>query len=115
MGYTFKFVKEGDRYYPNWVDMRRRFRDCWLVFIAAGPINFLAMVFLDVAFGIHSSSIWFSMFGVYAVAMFAMRIWAVNWPCPRCGKPFYRSLFVTWTLAGNCLHCGLPEYAPDDE
>ena len=35
-------------------------------------------------------------------------------PCPRCGKPFFRSGLVHNSLSSYCLHCDLPKWCLAD-
>jgi ribosomal protein L37E len=33
-----------------------------------------------------------------------------HWACPRCGKSFHSSFFITNILKSKCRHCGLSKY-----
>lgn len=35
------------------------------------------------------------------------------WPCPRCGRSFFSTLWMQNPLATRCVHCGLPKWAGD--
>lgn len=47
--------------------------------------------------------------GVFVVGLLLVRVAFQLWPCPRCGKPFFRG--GTWAgpnmFTRRCLHCGL--------
>src|SRR5581483_4668326 len=36
---------------------------------------------------------------------------ALRFPCPRCGKPFFEKWWYYNSAARRCVHCGLPKYA----
>jgi hypothetical protein len=54
--------------------------------------------------------------GVFAGGLLLVRLAFQMWPCPRCGKPFFRA--GTWSgpnmFTKRCMHCGLggPEEQP---
>jgi hypothetical protein len=59
--------------------------------------------------------------GFYVMLYFAACIYQSVWTCPRCGKSFsdpvrffYRGGGYKEGIAPECVHCGLPKYAPDD-
>src|SRR5438094_10128108 len=35
----------------------------------------------------------------------------MSFPCPRCGKSFFRTKWGHWGFGRRCLHCGLPKWA----
>jgi hypothetical protein len=49
--------------------------------------------------------------GSFVAGLLIMRMGFQMWPCPRCGKPFFRS--GTWAgpnmFTKRCMHCGLSE------
>jgi hypothetical protein len=121
MGYNFNNVKPGDPYYANWCEKRWRSRMVWIAVIAWMPVTLLNVVVVDFVlieiFEVHTP------WGLLAIlppflALILINFYVADWPCPRCGKPFYwRGGFFggSWAFADNCLHCGLPEYAARDE
>lgn len=114
MGYLFNFIKPGDPYYPNWVDLRRRRLAFRLALLGCLPVTIGLAVICGMLFDNHQSS--FFLVAIPTLLVLVVLNWRrANWPCPRCGKPFYNSWFVYWPYADNCSHCGLPEYAPTDD
>jgi hypothetical protein len=114
MGYMFTFIKQGDPYLANWVEMRRRFLISWICFFAWLPVT-MSLTILLTWLGVaeNSSVFWVGIPTLLFVV--AIRIYAISWPCPCCGKAYFRAPFVYWTLADHCLHCGLPKYALKDD
>lgn len=53
--------------------------------------------------------------GVFVGGLLVVRLAFQMWPCPRCGKPFFRS--GTWSgpnmFTKRCMHCGLGD--PEDQ
>jgi hypothetical protein len=53
--------------------------------------------------------------GVFVAGLLLVRVGFQLWPCPRCGKPFFRA--GTWAgpnmFTKRCTHCGLHD-AEDD-
>jgi len=49
--------------------------------------------------------------GVFVAGLLVVRFAFQLWPCPRCGKPFFRA--GTWAgpnmFTKRCMHCGLSE------
>lgn len=47
--------------------------------------------------------------GVFVVGLLVVRVAFQLWPCPQCGKPFFRA--GTWAgpnmFTKRCMHCGL--------
>jgi hypothetical protein len=111
MGYVFRRLTPADPYSPAWDDLRRRVRKERVAWVLAMPFAVLA-------------GLWWTDWR--AVPWWgwlpALLGWAVSqglswhrerWPCPRCGRPFYQRTWGFWLFATHCVHCGLPEYAPD--
>src|SRR4051794_36983117 len=116
----FKGLRPSDPYYPNWLSLRRRViggRLALVVMLAClawsmivrqtgGPAELTAMVSLALAM---------------VANLFVGYRWSWRrWPCPRCGKQFYVSdlhcgipLEPRFPEHTHCVHCNLPEYAPD--
>ncbi len=53
--------------------------------------------------------------GIFVTGLLLVRLGFQLWPCPRCGKPFFRS--STWAgpnmFTKRCMHCGLG--APEEQ
>src|SRR5579859_3043756 len=68
------------------------------------------------AIGVTLDNLAGSKIPVFVVAvgwMFALAFAGValkTFPCPRCGKHFFRSLDYHNTFARKCVHCGLPKW-----
>jgi hypothetical protein len=112
MSFTFRFLKPGDPYYPNWVAMRRRTSFAWLAF-AAWPLLAVLLGGALLVVGLPGGPLLWGA-GLALVFIFVVRQRQVNWPCPRCGLPFYRAWWGYRACANHCRHCGLPEYAPHE-
>src|SRR3989442_765481 len=114
MGYRFNFVKPDDPYYPNWVEKRRRARIFWLCSLAWLPVTFLSVLFIWWGF---DTEVQWGLLGAIptTIVYVGVRFYTLEWPCPRCGRPFYYVPWFFFPFADNCLHCGLPEYAPRDD
>lgn len=59
--------------------------------------------------------------GFYFMLYLAACLYQSLWTCPRCGQSFsnpvrffYRGGGYAGGIAPECVHCGLPKYAPDD-
>jgi hypothetical protein len=115
MGYLFTFISTSDPYYGHWLNMRRRFALTWICFFGQVPVILTTWMVLDYLSPNRGHSVFWENLPA-ALVFVAARIYAISWPCPRFGKPFFSSYFflVTLTLTDNCLHCGLPKYAPKD-
>src|SRR5262245_7527006 len=117
MGFTYRYLRPSDPYYPKWRAMRRRSRILFwgtvgLGFLAVFVSGLLSNLFRDVpreVFFVTAS-------GASVIVAVALSFWSLSWPCPRCGKPFYGSVSLR-RFRDNCPHCGLREYArsPEDD
>jgi hypothetical protein len=113
MGYRFNVIHPDDPYYENWLDRRRRSKFFWIAFFAWAPVTLALAGACDWLFQLGPRSI---LVGVLTgLVLLFINLWRISWPCPRCGKPFYKTTFSYWPVADNCLHCGLPEYSPHDD
>lgn len=101
-----------ESYAPHWIDLRRRTRTVWLVLFAWGPLTVLFWVGLQ-WLGASEPALWLATLPT-TLAVAITRVHQVRWPCPRCGRPFYRASWLYWPFADKCLHCGLPEHALND-
>jgi hypothetical protein len=102
-----------DRYFGAWVELRRRRRRDWGIVLLGLP---LIVAMLPLWSVLRLPAPLFLVFGgVWFVAIAAVHWWRVRWPCPRCGRAFYKLWWLYWPLASRYLHCDLPEYAPDAE
>jgi hypothetical protein len=114
MGYRFNLLKPTDPYYAQWADRRRRAVFFWIAFVAWLPATALNIFFVHLVLG--PSGAWIFLGALPPVAvMTGFHLFFFDWRCPRCGNTFYQTVFLYWPFADNCLHCGLPEYAPRDE
>lgn len=108
----FRFLKPGDPYYPNWIEMRRRTRQSWLAFAVWPFLSFL-LGFALLPLGLPGIPLLWG--GALAACPFFVVQWRrVYWPCPRCGRPFYYDWGYWGIFVDKCLHCGLSEYAPNE-
>jgi hypothetical protein len=110
----FSDLKPEDPYYAAWVKWRRRralaLQAFFIWFPAGGALSLLLKAAIDTLCSCNLSPFVFllSLAGI----VIGVSIYVTDWPCPRCGKPFYREFLRYSSFADNCLHCGLPEYAP---
>lgn len=116
MGFLFSGLTPTDPYWPVWVEMRRRRKVgrraffigmCFFIFagIVASLISGVVQVIVMITAALGTMIICNA--GIH---------YGKSSPCPRCGQPFNLAgnwPFVwSWMFPDNCLHCGLPEYAP---
>ena len=110
MSFTFRFLTSADPYYPRWSDLRRRVRWNWVAWAAWMPFVVVTTLLVESVFG-PRWEMWPALAGAAVLAV--LHLYRANWACPRCGQPFYRTWYMYWPVANQCLHCGLPENAPD--
>lgn len=109
----FQALKPSDPYYANWLELRRRRKRAWIAFFTWPLVALIMSGILGVIFGPSHGT--FLGGGLLAgLVVFGFRASPMEWPCPRCGRPFCRDGFISWPFTDRCLHCGLWEYAPDD-
>jgi len=114
MPFLFRGLKTGDAYYPHWVEMRRWKRSVWLIIVLAIalwlPSTVVVWAVLKAVFG---SGVPFWWVGLAGFILYLWKCYQIgSWPCPRCGKAFHRTWWMSNFFAESCVHCGLPEYAP---
>ena len=102
---------ESETYAGAWADLRLRYRNCLIVWLACIPCAVLIRLPLSHVIG-QSLSI---------VAVFFVSFILLSWSyggledfeCPRCGKPyFWADRWHGSPLRAKCAHCKLPKYAP---
>jgi hypothetical protein len=98
-------------YRTHWQRYKWFKRLSWIILLGWAPILVL---------WVHFDLGW-SFPGVYLLLNYAFGIASAVWPCPRCrqcfSKPerfFYRGGGYPGGIAPQCVHCGLPKFAPDD-
>ena len=112
MGYTFKFLNPTDPFYPGWVELRRRrtLRNRCLV----GAIAAILLLAFVAEYAGFPPFVFMAAALAILIAFARVHWWVMRWPCPRCGRAFYLSLWGYRPFADCCLHCDLPEYAADE-
>jgi hypothetical protein len=98
-----------------WEDYRERRRLFWfslLVCFPCFPVIGIPLWLLfqsDVPISILAGA-WLTLFVVAGTRL-------GSFPCPRCGRPFFKTWWYNNGLATRCLHCGLPKWSepPFDE
>src|SRR5260370_3248799 len=110
MGLKFRILKPTDPYYSLWVKNRIRTRIGCFLWIGFMPAIFLSGFLFWFLFG------WAWPIGAIPGIVIHMAIYCyvIFWPCPRCGRPFNLTLWRGY-WSDNCLHCGLPKYAPNGD
>jgi hypothetical protein len=112
MGYTFQFLKPEHPYWENWCERRRLRRRC-LISSFLFPIAAFAVA-IPFMFVFRSEIPCFILFAA-AMAIVMRNSWqCLQWPCPRCGRPFSRTIYGTFWFHDQCHHCELDAYAPCD-
>ncbi len=89
-----------------WVQFRKvraRFRGTLLAF----PFVVVIIGLCNAGFGFAWAA---PVFGLPLLVLFMLNGFRyMHWPCPRCRKPFFRSLFFTYNnFAKSCGNCELP-------
>ena len=113
MARTYCALKASDPYYTTWLDLRRRTFFKWLAVFPGLPLVTAPGWLLGSVLG--PIAVW-STLALIPAAVFILGLYAAAWPCPRCKHAFYlERLDGYWPFADHCLHCGLPEYAPNGE
>ena len=96
-------------YAARWRQFRRRRNVAWLVF--AGYLPGVPALGLPLAGRFGSELPLYAIAALWLIAMLAAGVYAINWKCPRCGKPFLRDGWIHNAFARSCLHCGLPKWS----
>lgn len=100
-----------DEFISNqWVDYRRRTR--WFLGVAAF-FPFVAISMSSMSRTPHFAQVVLIAFCVlWVTAMAIVALWLQFFPCPNCGKPFFRKirLNLPFFLIHKCVHCGLPKW-----
>jgi len=100
-------------YRAKWADYRKRQILYWVILLSLIPgINMVGYALLQV-FG---STIVYEIVGVVWVAAIILSgTYKTNWKCPRCGKTFFDSWWVTsMRPSTKCFFCQLPKWAMSD-
>ena len=80
----------------------------WLMFLAA-PLWVLALGFLGtILFGSPIPA--FAAFYIWLAAWAYVAFQVIDFPCPRCGRPFFHKTFYGRWFPKSCAHCGLPKW-----
>ena len=97
--------------YPAaWHDYRRRSRRVLIAMVACMPVGLAGGAFLGVWFDNPVPQFAALLLAAAVVGCFNHRL--LNWPCPRCGKPFHRDGPWRNPFARRCESCGLPKQEP---
>lgn len=85
-----------------------RLSECWLaISMAVLLIGLIAALLIPsvprIAFALPFGG---------AIGCFISYLSGSAFRCPRCGKQFFRYLWLTNIASGQCLHCGLQKWAP---
>src|SRR3954471_8603017 len=97
---------------PPWDEYRRRWRVAWVVLLTYLP----AVVVLGVPMKwVTASDLPVALLASAWMTGILLAGWRAGvFPCPRCGRPFFLRGMIGKLLARECVHCGLPKYAPAD-
>jgi hypothetical protein len=113
MGFTFQYLKPEHEYYAKWCNLHRRRRLFWIS--AASWFSLSVILALPLSAFCPAKALPLVLFFTLTVPVMAAYLYCLAWACPRCGGRFYWTFWTSWPLADRCLHCGLPEYAPNSE
>jgi hypothetical protein len=58
----------------------------------------------------HSGWMAAALVALFFGAAIVGRIRLLNWPCPRCGQPFFAKLWFNNEWADRCMHCRLDKW-----
>lgn len=76
-----------------------------LFFPFVGGIGVLGVKYLD------SNVPGFIAFFVWWVGGLAVGFKVWGFPCPNCGRPFFKKTFLCNSFGWRCVHCGLPKWS----
>lgn len=102
-------MSEADRYLAAWRDYRYRLLRFVLV-LGLAPVAFGVLASLvrhllpERAQFLALDALVVLLIGAAVGSTFALR----DWPCPRCGKPYFGSFLRHNPFARKCQSCGLP-------
>jgi hypothetical protein len=103
---------EGGPYTATWAEYRRSARQYIAVFLGGPVVVLVVTAGVKGALGERAGN-W--VFGALWLAMMALLARGsykhFNWPCPRCGEPFFRKVATKNSFTRRCLHCALPKWA----
>lgn len=118
----FAALSPDDPYYAPWCDLRRQRRRAQMILVTALIssliISLLLWNILQVP-KLFEGLVFLGVWSVLLLVMFRPLTYRFRWPCPRCGRTFYvmnrylRRPWDRWPWPTRCVHCKLPEYAPD--
>jgi hypothetical protein len=99
-------------YQKEWQDYRRRRNFFFATFVLGLFVIFFlvsALAYIAPA----SAHLLFPLFFAWPVLSLYFVLRFHNWPCPRCGKTFFK--LTRWTpspvMQRECNNCGLPKYS----
>jgi hypothetical protein len=92
----------------EWQRFRFWRRLYWLMFFAS-PLWVMA-VGIPGQYFFRSDLPAFGAFVVFLAAWSYVAFQVIDFPCPRCGRPFFRGAFFHNSFGRKCVHCGLPKW-----
>ena len=102
-------------YTSSWQHYNRWYFASLGLFIGYLPTFVIASALFPDA--LNRSAVVFPLFLIYAGAWVTSSNIARRWKCPRCGEPFFGSMWLPqWPMAfvQKCRYCGLPKSADRD-
>lgn len=111
MGFNYRILKPTDPYYAHWKNLKSGGRFGCLILIGLFFLCFLSALPVRLLLGWEFP--WNMAPGL--VLFWIVWTYSLHWPCPRCGRPFRCKFLYHPPAPDNCLHCGLPKYAPNGE
>ena len=113
MSYSKRDLLPADPYFDKWMMLGRVWRRSLALFVLffwGGPI--LTTVILEPRWPNPPALVVVALLAPWVIAAIVVSQAPVRWPCPRCGKPFYKTFWAYNPFARRCLHCKLPKWAP---
>lgn len=105
------FPAEAPDYDSQWKELDKRSRVVWGMFAAYAPavsgFAFLAAMLMQAASG--PLDLLVAVTYIVVSLMFSAHL--SNFPCPRCGQPFFRTKSWGNPFSRRCMHCGLQRNA----
>lgn len=98
---------EAERYRAAWASYRRRSTAFWIATLLWMPVACLVAAFVPDQLEVTG------VLGLFATWFF-LAIRRMAWKCPRCDKPFFRSLLFQNPFARRCVNCRLPKWTTEE-
>ena len=103
----------GDPYYQAWQDYSRVWRrSLFLIIVLFYCVNFVLLWIVGTMFPMAPKWVLPICLALGTAPAVIVSQAPIQWPCPRCGKPFHKTKWGYSGFARRCMHCRLPKWAP---